>query len=62
MNEGVYIKDLVEYGTPDSEFAFKILNHGADNRHVGSTNMNRESSRSHSLFIMTIHRKVIFIL
>jgi len=56
--EGNYIENLKEIQVNDSQEILKHLQLGARNRHVSSTNMNLESSRSHSLFIMTIQRKV----
>ena len=34
-----------------------VMRAGAANRMVGATNMNAESSRSHSLFLLTINQK-----
>ena len=42
-----------------SDEAIGLLQLGAMNRHVGSTNMNKESSRSHSVFTMKIESKVV---
>lgn len=38
------------------EDAMKLMQRGATNRHVGETRLNRESSRSHSVFTCTIER------
>ena len=38
----------------------EILHLGMTNRHVGSTKMNAESSRSHSIFMINIESKVCF--
>lgn len=38
--------------------AHRIVTKGAQNRHVAATAMNRESSRSHSVFTLAIEGKV----
>jgi hypothetical protein len=38
------------------EDAMKLMARGAENRHVGETRLNRESSRSHSVFTCTVER------
>ena len=51
---GVFIAELTErYVATDSE-VYEIMKFGLDNRNVGSTNMNAVSSRSHSIFLITI--------
>lgn len=40
-----------------AEVAQQLITKGSTNRHVGSTNMNSESSRSHSIFRMLIESK-----
>ncbi len=53
--KGVYIDDLTEeYITSEEEVLEKMIE-GSENRTVSSTNMNEQSSRSHYVFIMTIH-------
>ena len=44
---------MESYCSDDLE-VYNILKIGNSNRAVASTNMNAESSRSHSLFVMTI--------
>ncbi len=34
----------------------RLMKRGAENRHVGETRLNHESSRSHSVFTVTIER------
>lgn len=34
----------------------RLMHMGAENRHVGETRLNRESSRSHSVFTCTLER------
>jgi kinesin family member 5 len=51
---GVYIEDLSEkYVSSDIE-VYNLMKTGAENREVAYTNMNAGSSRSHSIFIMTV--------
>jgi hypothetical protein len=57
LKKGVYVEGLTEEGATNSEETIELLRKGTRNRHVGSTNMNAESSRSHSLFSMTIESK-----
>ena len=55
-NKGVYIDDLTEEYITTEEEVMEKMKEGNDNRMVSYTNMNAESSRSHSVFIMTIHQ------
>lgn len=59
MKTGVFIEGITEEITTCSEDAIALLQKGARNRHVGATNMNKESSRSHSVFSMVIESKTI---
>jgi kinesin family member 15 len=57
--KGVYIENVNEETVESPEDTYRLLALGAHNRHIGSTNMNRESSRSHSVFTIkleTIHK------
>jgi hypothetical protein len=51
---GVYVDGVTECYTGCPEEMFELMERGASNRAVSSTAMNAESSRSHSLFIITI--------
>lgn len=51
---GVYVKDLTTFVCKTPEDMMKIFNEGNVNRHVGATNMNEHSSRSHSVFTITV--------
>ena len=55
-SKGIYIEDVTERVVKDEEQAFIILKKGVDNRSVGCTNMNAESSRSHMVFLISIHQ------
>ena len=51
---GVYVVGLIEESVSSSDDATRVLALGYNNRHVGETNMNRESSRSHAVFLLNI--------
>lgn len=57
--KGLYIEDLSEHYVACEEEVLEIMKIGSDNRSIGATNMNEHSSRSHSIFIMTIHQNNI---
>ncbi|EAS01807.2 kinesin motor catalytic domain protein (macronuclear) [Tetrahymena thermophila SB210] len=57
LKKGVYIEGLTEEIAKNSDETIQLLLRGMRNRHVGATNMNFESSRSHSVFSMTIESK-----
>jgi kinesin family protein 15 len=54
MKEGVYVEGIIEQQVKSSDDALSCLKKGLTNRHVGSTQMNDESSRSHSVFTVVI--------
>jgi kinesin family protein 5 len=54
--KGIYIEDLTEHYCSNEEEVLDIMKVGADNRAIAATNMNENSSRSHSIFIMQIHQ------
>lgn len=51
---GVYIKDLQAFVIQGVDEMREKLNNGRKNRHVGETKMNQDSSRSHSIFQITV--------
>uniref|UniRef100_A0AC34FAS9 Kinesin-like protein n=1 Tax=Panagrolaimus sp. ES5 TaxID=591445 RepID=A0AC34FAS9_9BILA len=51
---GVFVKDLSTVPVSSADHMYKIMQLGSANRHVGATNMNELSSRSHALFTVTI--------
>ena len=54
VDTGVYVKDLSSFVVKDVAEMDKLLAVGAKNRSVGATLMNAESSRSHSIFSITV--------
>jgi len=51
---GVYVKDLISFPVQSVEEMFGKLEVGRKNRAVGATSMNEGSSRSHSIFSITV--------
>lgn len=60
MKRGVYVEGLVEQTVLSVAQALDLIREGTRNRHVGATSMNKESSRSHSVFTMIIESKETF--
>jgi kinesin family protein 15 len=58
MTKGVYVDGLTEQVVSDALEAEAVVNLGIRNRRVGETAMNRESSRSHCVFTLTIEASV----
>ena len=55
--KGVFVEGLTEAPVGTAAEAAECMSRGARNRTVGSTLMNRESSRSHSVFTLVIERR-----
>ncbi|KAI8059305.1 P-loop containing nucleoside triphosphate hydrolase protein [Gongronella butleri] len=55
--KGVYVKDLLEVYVGSTDEVYEVMRRGSNNRVVGYTNMNAESSRSHSIVVMVITQK-----
>jgi kinesin family protein 5 len=53
-SKGVYIADLTEEYVAEEYEVFEIMKIGTKNRSISATLMNDESSRSHSIFILTV--------
>jgi len=54
---GVYVKGLHEFYVAETEEVIQILERGGKSRAVAATNMNQESSRSHSIFVIEVAQK-----
>ncbi|VFQ65808.1 unnamed protein product [Cuscuta campestris] len=54
ITKGVYVENLSEFEVQTVGDIIKLLSQGSSNRRVAATNMNRESSRSHSVFTCVI--------
>ena len=54
---GVAVRGLEETIVKDSHEIFKVLETGTNKRQTAATQLNKQSSRSHSMFTITIHIK-----
>ncbi|KAI8875976.1 kinesin heavy chain [Backusella circina FSU 941] len=54
---GVYVKGLYEIYVANRDEVYQAMKNGSNNRVVAYTNMNAESSRSHSIVVITITQK-----
>jgi len=52
--KGVYVQDVTENYVGDEMEVYELMKLGNNNRAVTATNMNEQSSRSHSIFILTV--------
>ncbi|KIZ03519.1 Kinesin-like protein [Monoraphidium neglectum] len=59
VKRGCYVEGLSEEIVQNVEDAMRLLRRGAEHRHVGETRLNRESSRSHSVFTCVVERVVV---
>jgi len=56
-NKGIWIQGVTETYATSNEEVLEIMETGSRNRAIASTNMNAESSRSHSVFILKLSQK-----
>ncbi|KAJ1554576.1 hypothetical protein HK096_002904, partial [Nowakowskiella sp. JEL0078] len=56
-NRGVYVKGLLEVFVGSVGEVYEAMRRGQSSRMVAFTNMNAESSRSHSIFVLQISQK-----
>ncbi|GAA5965702.1 hypothetical protein JCM21900_001566 [Sporobolomyces salmonicolor] len=54
---GVYVKNLSDFYVGNATEVYEIMRQGGSARAVSSTNMNAESSRSHSIFVITVQAR-----
>jgi len=54
---GVWIEDVTEVYVGDTSQVYQVMAAGAESRAKSATNMNAESSRSHSVFIITLGQR-----
>ncbi|KAI3920526.1 hypothetical protein MKX01_000865 [Papaver californicum] len=57
IRKGVYVENLKEYEVTTVKDVVELLLQGAENRKMAATNMNSESSRSHSVFTCVIESR-----
>lgn len=55
--KGVYVKGLYEFYVGSVGEVYQVLERGGQARAVAATNMNQESSRSHSIFLIEVTQK-----
>ena len=56
-SRGVYVKGLLEVYVSSVQEVYEVMRRGGTARAVAATNMNQESSRSHSIFVVIITQK-----
>ena len=56
-NSGVWIEDVTEQYVGDVEGVLDVMAQGTANRAIATTNVNEASSRSHSVFILTLGQR-----
>ncbi len=56
-SRGVYVKGLLEIYVSSVQEVYEVMRRGGNARATAATNMNQESSRSHSIFVITITQK-----
>ncbi|MCJ1356993.1 MAG: Kinesin heavy chain [Icmadophila ericetorum] len=56
-SRGVYVKGLLEIYVSSVQEVYEVMRRGGVARATAATNMNQESSRSHSIFVITITQK-----
>lgn len=56
-SRGVYVKGLLEVYVSSVQEVYEVMRRGGQARAVAATNMNQESSRSHSIFVVTVGQK-----
>lgn len=56
---GIFVQGAMEVYVSSVEDVFELMKKGSTNRVTGSTRMNIESSRSHSIFVITLTQKDI---
>eukprot|EP00899_Mesostigma_viride_P027230 jgi/Mesvir1/7692/Mv11657-RA.1 len=57
LNTGVYVEGARQVVVSNDAEVLELLARGSRQRHVGATGMNEESSRSHSIFTITVSQK-----
>lgn len=57
--EGFYVKNLLIVDKSSSQECIDLLKYGSNNRKKAETSMNKESSRSHCIFTLTIESSTI---
>jgi hypothetical protein len=53
--KGIYVAEATEVYVTNPEEMFEVMRAGSKNRSIAATRMNEKSSRSHSIFILTVY-------
>jgi centromeric protein E len=53
-DKGIYVEKLSEFAVENESRAYELLSTGESNRKIGETSMNQQSSRSHTIFRVSI--------
>ena len=56
---GVYVKDIISLVVKSVPEMEKVMHYGNKNRSTGATLMNKDSSRSHSIFTINVEMSEI---
>lgn len=56
-SRGIVIQGLEDVPMKDAEHGLRLLRKGSQKRHIAATKCNESSSRSHSVFTLTVHVK-----
>jgi hypothetical protein len=56
-DSGIYVEGMSEHFVTSPSAVYDTIRRGSENRATASTNMNRDSSRSHSVFVLTLIQK-----
>ena len=56
-NKGVFIENVTEFSVSEEGEVYQLMKIGNENRAIGCTDMNAQSSRSHSCFIVSINKR-----
>ena len=57
LSTGVFVSGLSKREVENAQDIAELLEEGSKRRHVGSTEMNEESSRSHSIVTITLYQR-----
>jgi kinesin family protein 5 len=53
--KGIYVSEATEVYVSSPEEMFEVMRAGSKNRSIAATRMNEKSSRSHSIFLLTVY-------
>eukprot|EP01104_Vermistella_antarctica_P016322 TRINITY_DN553_c1_g3_i1.p1 TRINITY_DN553_c1_g3~~TRINITY_DN553_c1_g3_i1.p1 ORF type:complete len:1136 (+),score=354.11 TRINITY_DN553_c1_g3_i1:295-3702(+) len=56
-SKGIWIEGATEVYVSEENEVFEVMKAGTANRAIAETNMNSESSRSHSIFVVTVQQR-----